>query len=575
MQKHLSSRIARRSAVSLRSVVSAAAVLLTVVTPVAVAAPAVALPAATTAGTTAQALVVTDVDKADAPFVLGERNDFRGHVTNRSAETVENATGRFTVAYGKHVDAALEAVPADPSKVTVRYRTTGSWQTLALTRGAGGALQATFPMGDVKPGATVWGQFQVTVDRSVPESVTMGEVSVAGYADGTGARTVGFGIPRHITAHEAEVTFGGLAGRPVLDTGGKAVPFTATVTNRTGRDISPNDYFFIDGEGVDLDPEYVTLERRTPAGAWVPVRLGKQDQAVTGNLDQGLLKNGRSRTYQLRLAATKYYPGKARTGTFTFLAGNGSASFTYGVEHGTPDTSDPDVSRQLAIAVKGADGVTRIDKGVAREFTATVTNKGNISQRTNVLMEITDQDVKRRMTAGEIRVEQYAITPRTWFPTELSTSREGGHLMAKIIPTQPKLAPGESATYRLRITATPQTKAKSFFVDIEARAELTSTRKRLPFTLNGSTGTGPGTGTGTGTPAGTGTASPSAAPGTGPGAGTGAVVPAGTGTSPAAAPAGEMARTGSTDTTPLLVGATGLLVAGGAAALFVARRRAA
>ncbi|MFV2121887.1 LAETG motif-containing sortase-dependent surface protein [Streptomyces sp. Act-28] len=35
-----------------------------------------------------------------------------------------------------------------------------------------------------------------------------------------------------------------------------------------------------------------------------------------------------------------------------------------------------------------------------------------------------------------------------------------------------------------------------------------------------------------------------------------------------------MAETGSSDSTPLLLGATGLLVAGGAAALLVARRRA-
>ncbi|KUH37488.1 MULTISPECIES: hypothetical protein [Streptomyces] len=571
MQKHLSSRFA------LRSVVSAAAVLLTVVTPVAVAVPAAARPAAATAASSAQALEVGRVSKADAPFVVGERNDFFAELANRSAETVANGTGRVTVAYGKHVDAALQAVPADGSKVSVRFRVDGSWQSVSLSPGAGGALQGSFPVGEVKPGATVRVQFQVTFDRSVPETVTMGEVSVAGSADGTGARTVGFGIPRHVTAHEPEVTFGGLSGRPVLDTGGKGVPFTAKVTNNTGRAQNPLDFFFVDGKGVDLDPAHITLERRTAAGAWVPVALGEQDQVVTGNLDQGPLENGRSRTYELRLGASKYYPGNVKQGTFTLISGNGSASFTYGVEHGTPQTGDPDVNRELGITVKGADGVTRIEKGAAKEFTATVTNKGDISQRMHVLMEITDQDVKRRMATGEVRVEQYAVTPKAWHATELRASDEGGHLMARIIPTQPKLAPGESLTYRLRIVATPRMKAASFFVDLEARTALSSTRKRLPFTLTGSaagSGTGSGTGTGTGAQAG-GTASPSAAPGKGAGAVTGTAARTGTGTTPTTADTtGEMAKTGSTDSTPLLVGATGLLIAGGAASLFIARRRA-
>ncbi|MFV2121013.1 hypothetical protein ACE14D_22265, partial [Streptomyces sp. Act-28] len=512
MKKHLSSRIARRSVVSVRSVVSAAAVLLTVVTPVAVTAtPAAARPVAATANTTAQTLVVTALDKEDAPFVLGEENAFHGQVTNRSAETVKNATGRFTFAYGKHVNAALEAVPADPSKVSVRYRTNGSWQPLALTQGAGGALQGTFPMGDLKAGATMRSQFQVTVDRSVPESVTMGEVSIAGHADGTGARTIGFGIPRHITSHNPEVVLGGLTGRPVLDTGGKAVPFTATVTNRTGRDLETHDQVSIRSKGVDLDPQHVKLERRTSAGAWVPVEIDEEGEFVTGFLGKGMLGNGQSRTYQLRLAATKYYPGKAQEGTFTFTANTGSASFTYGVEHGTPDTDDPDVNRELSLTVQGLGGITRIDKGTPKQFTATLTNKGNISQRVNVVMEITDQDVKRRMAAGEIRVEQYASTPRTWFPAALSASGTDSHLKAEIVPTQPKLAPGESVAYRLRIVATSQMKAKSFFVELKARTQHSGSSKHLPFTINGSTGTGTDTPVG----GGNGTASPSAAPGSG------------------------------------------------------------
>ncbi len=45
-----------------------------------------------------------------------------------------------------------------------------------------------------------------------------------------------------------------------------------------------DDFFFITGKGRgDLDPQHVTLERRDASGAWVPVELGEQDQAVAAH----------------------------------------------------------------------------------------------------------------------------------------------------------------------------------------------------------------------------------------------------------------------------------------------------
>ncbi|WP_149179282.1 LAETG motif-containing sortase-dependent surface protein [Streptomyces sp. TRM49041] len=556
MKKHLSSRIA------LRSVVSAAAVLLTVVTPVALtAAPAVARPVTATAAATAGVTAAVDMTGS---FRLGMRNGFSAEITNGSGAALKGQKGLVTVAYGKHVNARLEPMTADPSKIVVERLKGGLWERLTLAKGENGAVQATFPLPeDLAAGATVKERFLVTVLGSIPADADMGEFGVAGNADGTGIDRAGFGLGDRGESDVPDVVISGPNGRPELVTGGEPVPFTGKVTNSTGRDIDFDlqDFFFVSGgdDAGDLDPQHVTVERRDAAGKWVPVRLGKQDQAVLGNLDHGALKNGESRTYELRLGLTKFFPRTVTTGGFTLNGGNGSAGFDFSVTYEAPAAGDPDIDRELDVTSGGLKGVTRLKAGgPAREFTATITNKGNITQELHAVFEIAGKDAKRRIEAGEIHVEQYvnaaadgwrslALTPSDWTT---------GSLRAAAVPAGKTLAPGESVSYKLRISATDAVQAEAFTFDIEAAAERSSDRVSLPFAVDGATGTG------TSAPTSGASASPSATPVTT------TTVPGSPNTT------GEMAKTGSDTTTPLLIGATGVLVAGGAGALLIARRRA-
>ncbi|CAL9296021.1 LAETG motif-containing sortase-dependent surface protein [Streptomyces sp. NPDC003090] len=578
MQKHLSSRIARRSFVSARSAVTAAAVLLTVVTPVAVAAaPAFAQPAAASSATTAGMGVKVDLMGG---FALGQRAHFSAEITNGTGADLQGVRkGLVTVAYGKHVNAALEPMTADPSKIIVEHLKDGVWQRLPLTTGANGAVQAAFPLPEgLAKGATVRERFVVTIQRSIPAEANMGEVGVSGHADGSGMDTVGFGLGNRQTAEHPEVTLSGLSGRPELVTGGKPVTFTGTVTNNTGKDIpSAQDFFFIaaSDKGGDLDPQYVTLERRDASGAWKPVRIGEQDRALTGNLDGAPLKNGQSRTYELRLALTKFTPASVTGGEFTLVSGDGAANFDFSVKYVAPDVTDPEINRKLAVT-SSLKGTTRLKAGgAAKEFTATITNKGNITQEVEAIVELGDGGAKRKVSAGEFRVEQYVTAAADgWKSVKLTDSTwSNGKLRALASPTLVSLAPGESVTYKLRVAATTAVKGKAFDVSVTSAAERSVTGVVLPFTVDGAPGTAGTTGTTGSTGGATASPSASAAPAGGAGA-TGTGSGSGTGAANTPAAAGEMAKTGSDTTTPVLLGATGVLVAGGAAALLIARRRA-
>ncbi|WP_374982593.1 LAETG motif-containing sortase-dependent surface protein [Streptomyces fradiae] len=584
MQKHLSSRIVRRPSVSARAVV-AAAVLLTVVTPVAAsAAPAVAQPRAAVSAPAASGVTV-DLDMTGG-FELGRRTNFSARVTNGTGADLKGSQkGLITVAYGKHVNAELEPLPADPSKIVVEHLTAdGIWERLPLTTGAKGAVQAAWSLpADLAKDAVVTQRFMVTIQRSIPTEVDMGEVGVSGYADGRAMDRVGFGTGRAQTSEDPEVVIGGLSGRPELVTGGRPVAFTGTVTNNTGKDLTHDvpDFFFVSpvGKAGDLDPQYVTLERRDASGAWKPVRIGEQDHALTGNLDSAPLKNGESRTYELRLALTKFFPAGVRAGQFTLLSANGSANFDFAVKYVAPAVDDPDVNRKLAVT-SSLKGTTHLKAGgTAKEFTTTITNKGNISQKVEALIELGDGRTKRKVSAAEFRVEQYVTAAAEgWKPVKLIDSTwSDDRLRAVAHPTRLDLAPGESVTYKLRVAATGAVKGASFDIAVEAAAERSATRIVLPFSVDGApatgtagtTGTGGTTGGATVSPAPAGTASPAAGSGT-----TGDAGSTGSLTGASAGATGEMAKTGSDTTTPVLLGATGVLVAGGAAALLIARRRA-
>ncbi|MEU2179888.1 hypothetical protein [Streptomyces thermolilacinus] len=581
MQKHLSSRIARRSVVSARSAVTAAAVLLTVVTPVAVAAaPAFAQPVAAAATTTAGMDVKLGLPGS---FALGQRTNFAAEITNGTGADLQGVRkGLITVAYGKHVNAALEPMTADPSKIIVEHLKDGVWHRLPLTTGANGAVQAAFPLPEgLAKGATARERFLVTIQRSIPAEANMGEVGVSGHADGTGMDTVGFGLGDRSTAEHPEVTLSGLGGRPQLVTGGKPVTFTGTVTNNTGKDIaSAQDFFFVSAanKGGDLDPQYVTLERRDSSGAWKPVRIGEQGSALTGNLDSAPLKNGQSRSYELRLGLTKFTPAAITGGEFTLLSGDGAANFDFSVKYVAPDVTDPEINRKLAVS-SSLKGTTHVKAGgAAEEFTATITNKGNITQKVEAVIELGDARTKREVSAGEFRVEQYVTAAADgWKTLKLADSTwSNDKLRALASPAGIDLAPGESVTYKLRVAATTAVKGQTFDVSVTGAAERSVEGIVLPFTVDGTGGTG-GTGS-TGTPGSTGggtTASPSPVTSTTPAGGSGTTgTGTSTGTANTLAAAGEMARTGSDTTTPVLLGATGVLVAGGAAALLIARRRA-
>ncbi|GAA4913625.1 hypothetical protein ACFPM3_23300 [Streptomyces coeruleoprunus] len=555
MQKHLSSRFA------LRSVVSAAAVALAVVTPVAVAAPAaVAQPVA---ATTATAAGVTTEVGLPGSFALGQRTTFTAAITNGTGAALKNHKGLVTVAYGKHVNAALEPMTADPSKILVQRLNNGVWERLTLTTGANGAVQATFALpAEVAAGATVQERFQVTISTSIPADATMGEVGVAGNADGTGLDRIGFGLGKRGTSDRPEVVIGGLEGRPELTAGGKPVRFTGTITNNTGKDIAEDlqDFFFVSGDDNtgDLDPQHVTLERRDASGAWVPVRLGEQDRAVQGGLDHGGLKAGASRTYTLRLGLTSHFPRGVKAVEFALISGDASAAVDFGVKQRAAGGGDADVSHEVAWGIEGVAGVTSLKAGGAgREFTATVTNKGNVTQRVEVVMSVVDRDGQRRIAADrDVRVQQH--TGRGWSDLELRSPKAGGHLGIAVEPYAKELAPGEGLTYRLRVVAPASTASKGFFIDLKAAGEgPNATGKRLPFVVAGAPASAPSATPGAST-------SPSAVP----------VAAAATGVTPRTSATGEMAKTGNGTTTPLLVGAAGVLVAGGAASLLIARRRA-
>ncbi|MEU3446295.1 LAETG motif-containing sortase-dependent surface protein [Streptomyces thermolilacinus] len=577
MQKHLSSRIARRSVVSARAAVTAAAVLLTVVTPVAVAAaPAFAHPAAASAATTAGMGVKVDLTGG---FALGQRAHFSAEITNGTGADLQGVRkGLVTVAYGKHVNAALEPMTADPSKIIVEHLKDGVWQRLPLATGANGAVQAAFPLPEgLAKGATARERFVVTIQRSIPAEANMGEVGVSGHADGTGMDTVGFGLGDRQAAEHPEVTISGVGGRPELVTGGKPVTFTGTVTNNTGKDIaSAQDFFFVSAanKGGDLDPQYVTLERRDASGAWKPVRIGEQDHALTGNLDGAPLKNGQSRTYELRLGLTKFTPAAITGGEFTLASGDGAANFDFSVKYVAPDVTDPEVNRKLTVT-SSLKGTTHLKAGgAAKEFTATITNKGNITQKVEALVELGDGTSHRKVSAGEFRVEQYVTAAADgWKSVKLTDSTwTNDKLRVLASPVRVDLAPGESVTYKLRVAATTAVKGKTFDIAVTGAAERSVTGIVLPFTVDGVTAAAGTTGA-TGSTGGGATASPSPAASTTPAGGSG-TTGTGTATANTPAPAGEMAKTGSDTTTPVLLGATGVLVAGGAAALLIARRRA-
>ncbi|OII61274.1 hypothetical protein BJP39_10725 [Streptomyces sp. CC77] len=556
--------------VALRSVISAAAVLLTVVTPVTVAHAEPATPAAPGQATAVTAGVTTNV-QLSGDLAFGERANVIATFTNGTGAALSGQKGLITVAYGRHVDARLKPMTADPSKIVVERLNDGVRERLSLVRGADGTVRATFPLPEgLAPGATAVQRFLVTLHSSVPADANMGEIGVAGRADGTGADRVGFSLPERDARSGVDVVIGGIDGRPELVAGGKPVRFTAKVTNNTGADQG-DDFFFITGKSTaDLDPQHVTLERRDASGAWVPVSLGEQDQAVLGTLDRTPLKSGASRTYELRLGVSKFLPTKIVGGQFLLFNGNFKESLDFTVKHRAPAVDAPDVNRTLSVTT-GLKGVTHLKTGGApKEFTVTVTNRGNITQDVDAVFEVADKNLKRRMAAGEVRVQQY-VAASGWRDAKLAPSSwTGGALRAAVVPGASELAPGESRAYKLRISATSAVRTQAFTVSVEAGAERSATRGSLPFA-----GAGAAAGTGGAAPS-AGSASPSPAPATGAATGT----PSGGTTATAHSAAdrststGEMAKTGGDTTMPLALGAGGVLVAGGAATVLIARRRA-
>ncbi|WP_236244121.1 hypothetical protein [Streptomyces sp. CC210A] len=397
MQQYLSSRMPR---VALRSVISAAAVLLTVVTPVTVAHAEPATPAAPGQATAVTAGVTTNV-QLSGDLAFGERANVIATFTNGTGAALSGQKGLITVAYGRHVDARLKPMTADPSKIVVERLNDGVRERLSLVRGADGTVRATFPLPEgLAPGATAVQRFLVTLHSSVPADANMGEIGVAGRADGTGADRVGFSLPERDARSGVDVVIGGIDGRPELVAGGKPVRFTAKVTNNTGADQG-DDFFFITGKSTaDLDPQHVTLERRDASGAWVPVSLGEQDQAVLGTLDRTPLKSGASRTYELRLGVSKFLPTKIVGGQFLLFNGNFKESLDFTVKHRAPAVDAPDVNRTLSVTT-GLKGVTHLKTGGApKEFTVTVTNRGNITQDVDAVFEVADKNLKRRMAAA-------------------------------------------------------------------------------------------------------------------------------------------------------------------------------
>ncbi|MFH8756456.1 LAETG motif-containing sortase-dependent surface protein [Streptomyces atroolivaceus] len=544
MKKHLSSRFVVRSSVV------AAAVLLSVVAPVAAAGTAAAQPVGAFAAAASAAAPRIDGVRLVDTFTFGERVRLVAEITNPSDQPITgDQQTAVSFAYGKHVDAALQIVPADSSRVVLEQSTADGIRRVPLGRAGDGSLQALVTIGKGKPipaGARITENFYLTVDPSVPDGVSMGEFSLGSDAEATGRRSTGFSMSRDTVQDKVAVT--GLGGRPALVAGGAPVEFGVTVTKGSGEAGGGGDFFFVHTPTGDLDPQHVTVERRDAAGSWAAVKTGKQDQSVLGHLDRDALDAGETRTYALRLGLTRNFPAGARSGTFIVDTGNKNASFGFDARHEAGSTPGPDVSRELSVAVGGIKGVTPLKvAGRAEEFTATVRNKGNVPQSPHVLLEITDQDVKRRMTAGEVRLEQHSA--KGWAPAPLSPSDEGGHLTAGVTPGLVTLAPGAATTYRLRIAATSAMKARAFDLDIEARAELSSTRKRLAFGLEPD--------------------APEPAASAAP-ASLGAS-PEGTVTETAD---GAMAETGGGDSTPLLLGSAGALLAFGAGGLLIARRRA-
>ncbi|MEU1123163.1 LAETG motif-containing sortase-dependent surface protein [Streptomyces sp. NPDC005899] len=547
MKKHLSSRFAVRSSVV------AASLLLSVVAPVAVAGTAAAQPSGTFTGVSSAAAPRIDSVRPAEAFTFGERVRIVARITNPSDQQI-NGDQQTTVsfAHGRQVDAGLGIIPADSSQVVLEQRGADGIRRVPLGRAADGSLQALVTIGKGKPipaGATVTEDFYLTVDPSVPAGVTLGEFSLGSDTEATGRRSTSFPMKRDSVADKVAVT--GLDGRPELVTGGAPVEFGVTVTKGSAVAKGSANFFFVYTPNSDLDPQHVTVERRDAAGVWVAVKTGKQDQSVLGDMGDGAMEAGETRTYDLRLSLTRNFPAGARSGTFTMDTGNATASFGFDVRHEGGSAPAPDVDRELAVSFGGVQGVTPLRAaGAAEEFTATVRNKGGVPQSPHVLLEITDRDVERRMAAGEVRLEQYS--GKGWTTSALAPSEEGGHLMARITPGLPTLAPGAAVTYRLRIAATSAMKARAFDLDVEARAELSSTRRRLAFGVESG-------------------ATPVAASST-------AAVPVsadGSAEEPAAPVAdGRMAETGGGDSTPLLLGSAGALLALGAAGLLIARRRA-
>ncbi len=283
------------------------------------------------------------------------------------------------------------------------------------------------------------------------------------------------------------------------------------------------------------------------------------------------MKSGSSRTYELRLGVTEVPAAQGRRRRVRAAERRRFREPRLHRRAPGPGAERPDINRALSVT-SGLKGVTHLKAGgPAKEFTATVTNRGNITQEVEAVFEIADKNLNRRMAAGEVRVQRYVDAAASgWRDVKLAPSTwTTGALRAAVAPGTQDLAPGESRTYKLRVSATNAVRTQAFTVSVEAAAERSAARIALPFAVAGvATGTG-------GAPSAT-PASPSAVPATSPttdtaGGGTTATVRSAAADSAAT---GEMARTGSDTTLPLALGATGVLVAGGAATVLIARRRA-
>ncbi|WP_225848990.1 hypothetical protein [Streptomyces sp. HPF1205] len=356
------------------------------------------------------------------------------------------------------------------------------------------------------------------------------------------------------TATPGEV---GLAGLPV--------EFTDTVTGGTGADASADLAlsFSIDG-GLGLPTNALSLEYRTDSGSWHRVPMAASHSAKDSTVFDGALPlsfrlaAGQSRAFQLRLGLPMGAPhdGDTNGGTDELKVHTAVAPKSGGAAL---------ASRDDAVAV---DGLTSVVSGAPRTATAGgpgVTFHATVRNPTPSSYVNLDHLLytNRYATVQVLRGGHWAtLAPRTanddpdlyGFTLDGKDSKLAAHATTS---TQVRV------TYRKDAPTGPTTIGNCVIVNEGAIPFRGTTTCGPNARLTIKATTADGTGTGTPAPEPTSTTTP-----TTPGVTTSGGVTSGTGRS-----TGQLAHTGGTSTTPVLVGAGALLLAGTGALTLSARRR--